>query len=269
MIHPLKLVSSSLLSLGLLAALPAHADEDTFTLRVGAIQAKAETQFSASTQFNGDTYDYDSERFDLGDDTSPRIEGSFHFADRHRVLFNYFQYDKTNRVSLGQDVSFDDVTIPEGSTGKFKSQFDLASVLYDYALVETPNVSFGLQVGAEWARLKARASASDGTNSFSAQASESGTAPVVGARFAAHTADQRWGFVVQGQYLDAEWGNFDDYSGDLSRANALVEYRFTRNVGVYAGYDWFKLDVKQSGSDGRVGIDQRFSGPMAGLTFAF
>lgn len=267
--HFPTIAALSIAAVSILSTLPARADDDRFTLRLGAINAEANTQFSAGTTFNGENYQYDSQRFDLGKDTAPRVDGTFHFADRHRVLFNYFQYDKTNRATLGEDVSFDDTTIPAGSSGKFESQFDLASVVYDYALVETPTVSFGLQIGAEWARLKARASADDGTNNFSAKASESGTAPVVGARFSTQTADHKWGFTVQGQYLDASWGNLDDYDGDLSRANALVEYRFTRNFGVYAGYDWFKLNVTQSGSDGSLGIDQRFKGPMAGVTFAF
>ena len=88
-------------------------------------------------------------------------------------------------------------------------------------------------------------------------------------RLGFNTQDQRWRFVVQGQYLDADWGDFDDYDGDLSRANALVEYRFTDNFGLYAGYDWFKLNVRQHGADGTIGLDQRFSGPIAGVTLAF
>lgn len=80
---------------------------------------------------------------------------------------------------------------------------------------------------------------------------------------------ENWRVIAQGQYLDADWGNFDDYEGDLARANALVEYRFSDNFGVHVGYDWFRLDVDRHGSDGMIGLRQEFKGPVAGITLAF
>jgi hypothetical protein len=38
---------------------------------------------------------------------------------------------------------------------------------------------------------------------------------------------------------------------------------------VFAGYDWFKLDVSKDLDGAIVGLDQRFKGPTAGVTFAF
>lgn len=264
-----RILPLSLALVGATASLAAHADDDRFTLRLGAMQASSDAQLKGTVDFAGDTYRYTSDHLDFGDDTAPRVEGIFHFSERNRLLFNYFQYDRDKRYELGEDVVFGDTTIPAGSLAKAKAEFDLGSLVYDYALVETPTTSFGLQVGAEWARLKGNVYASDGTDSFESRDSESGVAPVVGARFSANSADHKWGFTVQGQYLDADWGDFDDYSGDITRANALVEYRFTRNFGLYAGYDWFKLDVNREYDDGSAGMDLTFKGPTAGVTFAF
>lgn len=262
------------LALGLAAAcafasLSAHADDDRFTLRLGAINAKAETQLRAATEFGGEQFDFTSDRFDLGDEVLPRVEGMFRLGNRHRLLFNYLRYDQDRSATLSEDVSFDEVTLPAGSSATVGARFDLASLVYDFALVETPTASFGLQIGAAWSEVEGRVSARSGDDRFDSRARESGTAPVVGARLAANTADQKWRFVVQAQYLDADWGDFDDYEGDLSRANALVEYRFTESFGVFAGYDWFRLDVTRDDGDLRYGIDQRFRGPMAGVTLAF
>lgn len=256
-------------ALGLAPALVARADDDRFTLRLGAMHAKAESGFSANTEFGGDAYAFDSGRHDLGSRTVPRIEGAFRFGNRHRLLFNYFRYDQDRDYALGQDINLGETTIPAGSTAAFDTEFDLGGVVYDFAVVESPTTSIGLQLGVQHVRLAAELRAdSDGTRYF-ARESENGTAPVVGVRLAFNSADERWRFVAQGQYLDADWGDFDDYDGDLSRANALVEYRFTEHVGVHVGYDWFKLDVRQHGADGSVGLDQRFRGPIAGVTLAF
>lgn len=247
----------------------AHADDDRFTLRLGAMHAKAESQFSARTTFAGEDYDYQSDRYEMGEKTVPRVEGMFRLGNRHRLLFNYFRYDEDRDFALSEDIVLGDTTIPSGSSAAFDTDFDLASLVYDFAVVETPTTSFGLQIGAQRASLAAEVRAAAGDEAFLARESESGAAPVVGVRLGFNTQDERWRFVAQGQYLDADWGDFDDYDGDITRANALVEYRFTGNFGVYAGYDWFKLNVRKHGSDGSVGLDQRFSGPIAGVTLAF
>jgi hypothetical protein len=258
------------LALAFLACAPAQADNDRFTLRLGAMQADADIGLRGAVDYEGDTYDYETGRMGFGDDTAPRVEGGFRFGERNRLLFNYFQFDKDRRYELDQDVSFGDTTFPAGSSAQAEAQFDLASLVYDFALIETDTTSFGLQAGAEWAKLEGRVEAVSGEDSFEARDEADGFAPVVGARFSANTADKRWGFTVQGQYLDADWGDFEDYEGDITRANALVEYRFTPNFGVFAGYDWFKLDVEKTfDEDMRGALDLRFKGPTVGVTLAF
>ncbi|WP_240635507.1 hypothetical protein [Lysobacter enzymogenes] len=249
-------------------ALPAHAEDDRFTIRLGAMSVDTSGEFTAGTTFRGNPYEF-SQDFDFGSkETVPRLEGLFKFGDRHRLLFNYWGYDKSKTARLTQDVSFDDTTIPAGSFARAKTKFELASAMYDYAVVETDTVSWGLQIGVEYAKIEAKLRAQAGTANYSDGRSEDGYAPVVGSRLTL-SPNEHWRFVVQGQYLDAGWGDFGDYKGDISRANALAEYRFTENVGVFVGYDWFKINAKRSRDNIDIGLDQRFKGPMAGVTFSF
>jgi hypothetical protein len=257
-----------------LCASIAHAqDADRFTLHVGAMSASADTTLSADTTFMGERYRF-SENVDFGgDEWVPRIDGMLRIGDRHRLVFDYFNYDKTRRQTLDQDVSFDDITIPAGSFARAGLDFQLASLLYDFAGVESERFSLGLQVGAEWAKAEASLLAESGGQRWTDRASEDGYAPVVGARLTARPAE-RWLLNLQGQYLDASWGDFGDYDGSISRANALAEYRFTDNFGLFAGYEWYRLDVQRDVrgdfiEDGIVGWDQRFKGPVVGMTLAF
>jgi hypothetical protein len=214
----------------------AQADDDRFTLRLGAMQVEAESRFSADAEFGGEAYAYESGRYTLGDRTVPRAEGMFRIGDRHRLLFNYFRYAQDRDYALGQDLVLGDTTIPAGTTARFDTEFDLGGLVYDFAVVESPTASIGLQLGAQRAKLAAEVAVDSADGRFTARQSETGTAPVVGVRL--------------GQYLDADWGDFGDYDGDLTRANALVEYRFTQNFGIHAGYDWFKLNVRRHGGPG-------------------
>lgn len=253
-----------------LAAPQAHAasDDDRFTLRLGAMDVDAQSELTASTVFQGEDLQF-SQDFDFGGkELVPRIDGVFRFGERSRLVFDYFKYDKDREATLGEDLSYDDITLPAGSFARAKTEFQLASLMYDYSVVNSESVSVGLQIGAEWAKLEGSLHAEAGENVYDGSSSEDGFAPVVGARVT-FTPGEKWLVNFQGQYLDADWGNFGDYEGSISRANALVEYRFTPNFGLFAGYDWFKLDATKNGSDASLGLDQRFKGPIAGVTLTF
>ncbi|MGQ4582458.1 hypothetical protein [Lysobacter sp. F60174L2] len=250
-------------------AAPAQAiDDDRLVLRLGAMSVDAESELRGRTVVSGETIEF-NEGFDFGGtETGPRIEGQFRFSERNRLLFNYFSYDKDRRWTLSDDVTYEDVTIPAGSFLETDVQFEVASLAYDFAVVETDTLSWGLQLGVEYARFEADARAELDIESYRANEVSDGYAPVVGTRVTFAPAEN-WRVIAQGQYLDADWGNFDDYEGDLARANALVEYRFSDNFGVHVGYDWFRLDVDRHGSDGMIGLRQEFKGPVAGITLAF
>ena len=138
------LLSCALGALLLTPALAAQADDDRFTLRLGGMHAKAESQFSADTVFGGEEYAFESERYELGEKTVPRVEGAFHFGNRHRLLFNYFRYSEDQSATLGQDLDFDGIEFPADSQARLDTDFHLASLVYDYAVVETPTASLGL-----------------------------------------------------------------------------------------------------------------------------
>ena len=270
---PTLLAAALLATAGHASAQQTGSEDDRFTLRLGAMSAKAETELSASTTFMDEPYSF-SQGFDFGSsEWVPRVDGVFRMSDRQRLIFDYFNYDKKRRETLGQDLSYDDITIPEGSWAEAELDFQLASLLYDFAVVEGETFSMGLQIGAEWAKATASLEARAGEDRWIDSTSESGYAPVVGVRFTARPGE-RWLLNLQGQYLDAGWGDFGDYDGSISRANALAEYRFSDNFGLFAGYEWYRLDVKRSVTgdnmrDGLVGWDQRFKGPVVGVTFAF
>lgn len=250
-------------------ALPAHAiDEDRVTVRVGALWADADSQLRGEGTFEGETLDF-REDFDFGStEVAPRVDAQFRLGERHRLLFDYFNYDKDSRWTLGEDISYGGETVPADSFIGADFEFEIASFAYDFAVVETDTVSWGLQLGVEYASMEVTARAEAGDDTWSAREKSDGFAPVVGMRLAYRPAD-RWLFTVQGQYLDAGWGNFDDYDGDLSRASAIVDYKLTERFGVHVGYDWFRLDVDQSGSDGVIGLRQEFKGPVAGVSMTF
>lgn len=254
---------------GILLALPAHADQTHFTLRLSAMHVDGDARINGAARYGGEDFGYSGERFEFGDQTGPRVEGILRLGTHHRVLFNYFRYQRDRHYSTDHDFDVDGIIVPVRSEASTRVRTGLGTVIYDYAWKETPTLSLGLQIGAAWGQLEGQVQANSGPLSVRTRQGENGFAPVLGARLSTHNADKRWGFTVQGQYVNASWGNFDTYSGDMTRLNALLEYRFNPHFGVHAGYDWFRLNVDHDFGPLDAGIILRFMGPMAGLTFVF
>ncbi len=268
---PANLLATSV-SIALLAcALPAFADvsDDRFTLRLGAIHAEGTGALFGSTGSEGDSVSFD-ESFGLGSrEIAPRIDGAFRISQRNRLIFDYFRYAKDARQTLTGDLPIGDVVIPAGSTAEVEARFHLASLIYEFSIIDSPTFSAGVQIGAEYARLDAELLARDGETRHRRSEDIDGYAPVVGLRLSA-TPGQRWLISAQAQHLDAGWGNFDrDFDGSIKRANAIAEFRLTAGLGVFAGYDYFKVNYQRSGRDGSGSIDLKFRGPTAGVSLAF
>ncbi len=268
----LPVIAPCALALGLFHALPVHAAEEDprFTLRLGAMNIDTDNTIRGSTVIGGQPINL-SEDFGMGGkEWEPRVDGLFRISDRQRLIFDYFKYDKDRRQTLGETLSYGDTTVPAGSFVKGELKYQVATLVYDYSVVDSEKFDVGLQLGAEYAKVSADAYADLGDlyqGRFLNEKTD-GIAPVVGARLT-FTPSEHWLINLQGQYLNTRWGNFDDYKGDLSRANAIVQYNFNQNFGIFAGYDWFKLDADKRGSDGVIGLKQEFKGPLAGVSLSF
>lgn len=244
--------------------------DDHIVLRLGGMYTDSESTLRGNAPEYGLNEVREVSYGDFDTKWIPRVEGALRFGNRHRLIFNYFKYDQDDRATLKDAVVIANQQIPAGSFVQGGIELQIASLVYDFEVIDADRFSLGLQLGAHWAKAEASAEAQIGQLYQGRFLDESvdGFAPVIGARLTFQPID-RLLINLQGQYLDAEWGDFDDYDGEIKRANAIVEYRFTNNFGAFVGYDWFELKLEQNWSGGFVGVEQEFKGPVAGITLAF
>lgn len=263
--QPLTLLAT----LALVTALPAHAiDDDRFLLRASAFNGDGRVDVEGRTTFQGAPDPY-AERFETGRTTVPSVDAQLRLGTRHRLVFNSVSFDADEDATLDEPISFDTVTIPAGSTARGEAELRLTGLAYDFAVVESPTVSAGLQLGVQNARVSGRLRAQSGTNVYDESDSENGTLPVLGARLT-FAPGPSWRLDAQAQHIDAGWLGADDYEGSLTMAHALAEYRFGGRFGVHAGYKSIRVDLRDpEQEDGVTGFDLRFDGPVVGLTVAF
>lgn len=251
------------------AALPAHAiDDDRFVLRAGAFNGDGRVDVEGRTTYLGAPESY-AERFDTGSSTVPAVDAQLRLGERHRLVFNYVSFDEDQDATLDEAISFDTVTIPAGSTARGEAELRLTGLAYDFAVVESPTFSAGLQLGVQNVRVSGRLRAESGADVYDESDSEDGTLPVLGARLT-FAPSEAWRVEAQAQHVDAGWMGADDYEGSLTIAHALAEYRFGGRFGIHAGYKSMRIDLRDPEQDeGVTGFDLRFDGPVVGLTVAF
>lgn len=270
----------------------ADADEDRFTIRASVFDTDARIRLGAEGTIGNEQINANFDEVGaLEDDArSERFELSYRIGERHRLFANYYDLTPGGAFVLDETYTLPDVPsipgfpslpplpdleVPAGSRLDYGIEFRLATLMYEYALIENDRWTVGAQAGVHWAKLGIFASldipdiASD---RFDWERKRHSIA--LGAR-AQYRPDERWRFGLEVQGYDTEWGNFVSEDGHFERAGLLAEYRFTEHVGIHAGYDWFRLKLRDVAADEdefySVLLDGelRVHGPTLGLTVAF
>lgn len=279
------------------AAQDGNERDDRFTLRLSAFNPGAELRLGAEGEATsgGMTMPFaEAGTLDTGDEWRPRGSIAFRISDRQSIGASYYDYENDDGWSFGGG-SFDPgppqgpVDLP-ATDARGRISFAMASAHYEYALVATPALEWGLGLGATHLDLEAVADIAWGPTSDidagTARLRETldGWSPALHTRLTWRPVD-RWRVDFEGQYLDAGWGDFIDEDGHFERAGVVVEYLVSERFGIHVGYDWFRLKLRDSVAgtfvpppEAGVGpvdyaadlrSELKVHGPLAGLTLRF
>jgi hypothetical protein len=272
------------------------ARDDRFTLRLSAFNPGADLRLGLegeATSADGSAVFSDAVTLDAGDEWRPRGELYFRLGDRQSIGASYFDFENDEAFSFGGGSIDPGPGGPVGlpavdANGRVK--LALASAHYEYAVVSTPTLEWGLGLGVTHLDLEAVAdTAWDATDELDAGTARfrdgfDGVSPAIHSRLTWRPAE-RWRVDLNGQYLNANWGDFIDEDGHFERAGVVVEYLVNDRFGIHVGYDWFRLKLRDSfagtlvppaesglsdiawNADARAQI--KVHGPMAGVTFRF
>lgn len=277
---------------------------DRYFLRLSAFNAGAELGVSADGRItDGErsaTFE-DGVSGDIGREWRPRGAAGMRLTPRQNLVASYFDYRRAQSGAWGggmldPNAIFDEVEVPYDPVevprvdGDALFRFSLASLNYDFALVQTDTFEWGVGLGLSYAQIEANAALrSTATDEVDAEAASyrwkrSEWSPGIHTRLSWAPAE-RWRVGLEGQYLSTDWGDFLSERGHFERGGLFVEYLVTERVGVHLGYDWFRLKltddyrgsfgsldeagIERFDYDGSITGDLRVHGPMLGVTFHF
>ncbi|HNR91786.1 MAG TPA: hypothetical protein PKO41_05085 [Dokdonella sp.] len=244
---------------------PAHADDDRFALTASGFHPTSHTRVSADAgDLRGETLDFE-DRFALARKTTRlRLDGMLRLGDRHRLVFNHYDLERRRSTVIDETIRYDGQTFPIDTLVSGRFDFSLSTLSYEYAVVETPSLRVGAQIGAHWARARIRIR-SHGTPIADVHTRAEGGSPALGLRLLA-TPGGHWRLGGYVQAFKADIGNVD---ARFTRAGIFAEYRISTHLGAQLGHDWFKLDADYAKPSWNGRLDLVVRGPSAGLTLAF
>ncbi len=207
--------------------------------------------------------------------TNFQLGGFYRFSDRSRLDVSYLSWSRSGSKSLQRSIVWDDHVFDVGTTVSASHKAQLLNAIYKYSFYNNGHVTFGLNGGVSslWddaslsaQGLSAGAATATPTEGGSQSSNHIFPIPVLGAHFEM-TLTRRLFWRAEGNFFVAR---ISEYDGNLNEFATSLDYYFTRNVGLGAGYAANVYRVTKSGSrGGDFLVDYSFSGVFAYLGLAF
>ena len=197
------------------------------------------------------------------------------FFKRHQVSYSYFELnrsaasdDSTVSIIIGDSVF--DVNLP------IQSFFDIKAneLAYSYSLLFNERTDLYLGIGISIqdiaAGLQGTASSPDPGAILNETLDTSPPLPTLNAGFNYAFNDQ-WIFQSKFGWLavEADLGDDDILDGRIINANAGIRWKAFRNVGFFAQYQVFDVDVEFKERGALWVVDYDYQGPVIGVDASF
>lgn len=257
---------------------------ETWSLTVGGYDLDAQAAVTTqSSVFNQRKFKIDLDDLGLETDVSTYwIDAKWQPFERWSFLLEYFSYSENasrgSQFSDSYEFTFKNKVF-KGKAGintGLTSQFDVDIYSLSAAYRIFGNQKAAIDIGVGLHIMDIGLSLSGRADTYLNDAvledkanSESETllAPLPNIMvYGAYAFNQQWAVNARIGWLSM---NYDEYSGDLLRANTSLEYRPIKNLGLGIGYNFSELDVTRDQSLHSERFDLNFSGPLFYLKGGF
>ena len=219
--------------------------QDKWKFALGGFFPSIETKVKIDGTEVGDKLELE----DLGlsdDDSLWRLDGYWRFAQKHRLAFGYYGFERDGSIGISEQIEVGDIVIPVDAFVSTELNLDFYTIQYMFSYFQGEKWELSAGLGAYWADLEFSIGAAveiDGDPLVGGPVFEStdfnGPLPFLALGFEYYITE-KWLAIINGGYFQLEVGDID---GSLATVTAKLEYQFTKRWGIGAGYSGFKIDV--------------------------
>lgn len=240
---------------------------EKFSASIGAYVFDKSIQLRVDGQSPGEEIDFD-ERLNLkSDEASISLNFRWRFGEKWSLWGQYFNSDDSARVTLKEDVHWEDIVFKEGTNVGAGVDLSVARIFFGRKFSAGPQHELVLGAGFHWLEIGAFI---DGEIFFNDEAlgfdrrsvSAEFPLPNVGGWYG-YAISPRWLVNARVDWLSISIG---DYSGGLWNVGAGVQYQAFENIGFNLNYQFFRLDGDVKKSNWRGAVELEYYGPFLAMT---
>jgi hypothetical protein len=246
--------------------------EDRFVTSLGifVLDSRTTIRLDGESGNVGSEFDWE-EGFGGSDGTRFRWEGSWRFADRHKVRSIWFNFSRRRSESFEREIDWGDVTFPVGSEITGTLEFDIYELAYEYSFLKTENIELSGSIGFHLAKfgvgMKAdvNAGGGSGTVEIGDEGELNAPLPVIGGHALWRISGDFW-FEALAQFFALEYHNVD---GHLIDTRIGLVWQPSDWVGIGIGFNRFDIDVDVERSQMHGELDWAYDGPQIFYNVSF
>ncbi|BAO44921.1 hypothetical protein [Thiolapillus brandeum] len=245
---------------------------DRFVVGLSGFWPSENVALAANGQNDEKGTDIDFDKV-FGTDSSiaPSIFLQWRLGERSKLNFNYIGIDSTSKATVNKTIEWDGVEYGVGAKVKADYGLDIYRLFYGYNFIRGDNKEFGAGVGLHAMNLYSSLSGAATVEGVplpkvKRSADAWATLPNVGA-YGSYAFSPKWLITGQVDWFSADIG---DYDGSLWNAGVMLQYQFSKHVGISAGYRYFEIDLNiDKKGDWQGSADYQFNGPTLSVTASF
>jgi hypothetical protein len=273
----LLLVTSFLLiSVNIYAAEKNPILDETFSVALGIYQLSTHTQVATkSNVFNNREYKIDIDNLGLDTDVdSYWLEMKWRPFKRWAFITEYFSYSESGSNSRSVETVYKNTIF--GANARLDTNFDIDifSISAAYRIVDDQNYAIDFGAGLHTLDISFDIEGAGDVyindNVISAGNTREAAkllAPLPNVMlFGTYAFNKEWAVSGRVGWMSL---NYENYQGDLLRANTVIDYRPFENFGLGLGYNFSELDITREQRLHSESFDMDFSGPILYLKAGF
>ena len=201
---------------------------------------------------------------------TPYVDLGMRLGENWRLEFEYYSLKRTANSTLARQVDWGDTTFPVGANVESKFDSTIYRITGGWSFLRNQQAEAGLSFGLH-------------ITDFTTQLSGQGTGVLTGSGFQREAHDALVPLPTVGLYgsylatpqlilrgrVDFLSLKYQDYDGRLMNWMAAVDWRFTKNFGVGAGYRYVDYKLEATKSDFTGEVRYKFRGPTIFVNAAF
>ncbi len=188
-----------------------------------------------------------------------RIDGGYRFTRTHSMQFSWYRIASRGTKVLGEDIKWDDITIPATATVSSELKYDIVKLGYLWSFYHNDKVEMGVGAGVHVTRLSLLMNATFAGSELETQDVNT-TVPLPVVMFViAYQINDKWRWVVDDQWFSM---NFERIQGSYNDNTVRVEYQAWKNVSLGLGVGVNNLYIEDANNDYVFKYRNRIAGVM-------